>query len=102
MLFNRLIPFSILLSTFFTKGKNIFIFLKKFNICLKVKINGIRTIVEPITLIIYTPIGLKSIEISIGIAPLNSINGSIAKNIISKYHKVFLHIHYNPDLFYDI
>ena len=102
ILFNRLIPLSILLSTFFTKGKNISIFLKKFNICLKVRISGIDTIVDPITLAIYTPIGFKSIAIPIGIAPLNSVNGSIAKSIISKYPKVSLHINSNPDLFYNI
>lgn len=57
MLFNLFIPLSILLSTFFTKGKNISMFLKKFNMCLKVRISGIDTIVEPITLAIYTAIG---------------------------------------------
>ena len=41
MLFNLFIPLSILLSTFFTKGKNISMFLKKFNMCLKVRISGI-------------------------------------------------------------
>lgn len=102
MLFNLFIPLSILISTFFTKGTNISILLKKFNICLKVKMSGIDTIVDPITLTIYTPIGFKPIAIPIGIAPLSSVNGSIAKNIISKYPKLSLHINLNLDLFYSI
>ena len=102
MLFNLFIPLSILLSTFFTKGKNISTLLKKFNMCLKVRISGIDTIVEPITLATYTAIGFKSIAIPIGIAPLSSVNGTMAKSIISKYPKVSLHINSNPDLFYNI
>ena len=70
--------------------------------CLKVRISGIDTIVEPITLATYTAIGFKSIAIPIGIAPLSSVNGSMAKSIISKYLKESLHIKSNPDLFYNI
>ena len=70
--------------------------------CLKVRISGIDTIVEPITLATYTAIGFKSIAIPIGIAPLSSVNGSMAKSIISKYPKVSLHINSNPNLFYNI
>ena len=48
--------------------------------------------VHPITFAIYTPIGFKSIAITIGIYPLVSVNGIISKIIISKYQKVSLNI----------